>query len=313
MRTRSGVSGGLDILFDEVPEIYINVPVNEYFASLSPYSIETDGDRFYLRSPEACSGISVLPEPSYYQESTVDGGESLSRIAQMCSADRLCYGMTGPGCSFWARDQRCKYCSIGNNYSADASRKSESHFVEVLDRAVNDPVRRAHHVLIGGGTPPGEDMGARAAARVTKLLKSRYNMSVYVMIAAPLERRYIDELYDVGVDELGINIEFWGEEAWASFIPGKLNRIGKSLYLRMLEYAAALFGPERARSIVIAGLEPARETINAVEYLTSIGVMPIISPFRPLNGTLLADRRGFDGSAYWDIYEQAQGSLRRPA
>jgi hypothetical protein len=305
LRTRSGVSGGLDVVLADSP-IFINIPVNELFATYSEYRIYVEGGKVYIASTDSRHEIYVLPEPAYYHLRTEDKAEPLSRIGQMCSGDRLCYGMTGPGCSFWPRDQRCKYCSIGNNYSQDASKKSESYFLQVLEKAVDDPVRPAFHLLIGGGTPPGEDMGASTAARLTERAKSLLDISVYVMIAAPLRDVYIDMLYESGVDELGMNLEFWSEPAWERYIPGKLARIGKDRYLRALERAADLFGPQRARSIIIAGLESRDATLDAVSHLVSIGVMPIISPFRPLDGTPLGGQRGFDGAQYLEIYEEAQ-------
>jgi biotin synthase-like enzyme len=197
----------------------------------------------------------------------------------------------------------CKYCSIGRNYQADAVKKKSYHLVEAIQAAVADPIRPAKHVLLGGGTPAGDDMGARLASELCRLIKSNFpGLSVYVMIAAPLEDGYIDELYDAGVDELGINLEFWSERAWHEFIPGKERRIGRKRYLEAIEYSAEVFGPVRARSIVIAGLEPAVETLAAVDFLSSVNVMPIISPFRPLQGTQLERRRGFEPIQYEELF-----------
>lgn len=307
LRTRSGVSGGLDLALDEGLGVYANVPVREAVAGSSPYCLEATDGRLCLRGPGGTKHEVVgVPEPEYYGRTVSDGTTPLSRIAQMCSPDRLCFGMTGPGCSFWARHKRCAYCSIGFNYDADASRKLERHFLEALEQACTDSIRPARHLLIGGGTPPGDDMGASLAARLTRMVKHRYNMPVYVMIAAPLHNRHIDELFDAGVDELGMNLEFWSDAAWDGFIPGKRDLIGRERYLEALSHAALLFGPYRARSIVIAGLEPVEETVRGVTRLCELGVMPIISPFRPLNGTVLADRRGLTGPELWNLYEQCQ-------
>jgi len=307
LRTRSGVSGGLDIALDVKLGVYVNVPVREALVESSPYRFEALNGMLRLAGPgDDRHDVIAMPEPDYYSRMASDGTTLLSRIAQMCSPDRLCFGMTGPGCSFWSRKKRCAYCSIGYNYNADASHKLERQFLEVVEQARADTIRPASHLLIGGGTPPGVDMGASMAARLTRAIKVRYDMPVYVMIAAPLADEYIDELFEAGVDELGMNLEFWSDEAWRDFIPGKQSVIGKGRYLQALEYAGRRFGPYRARSIIIAGLEPAEDTVRAVEQLCDIGVMPIISPFRPLVGTALVDRRGFTGAQYWDLYEECQ-------
>lgn len=305
IRTRSGVSGGLDLRLSE--DIFVNAPVLDPIAITSEFLLDWKDNSFNIsRGDKVLGEVEALPEPEFYAHRTHDQSELMVRIAQMCSPDRFCFGMTGPGCSFWSPNERCRYCSIGANAPADASNKREQHLYEVLELALADKNWPARHVLLGGGTPPGPDMGALLAARLCSGIKQRFDVSVYVMIAAPLENKYIDMLYDSGVDELGINLEFWSESAWDLYIPGKRDRVGKTRYLRALEYTATLFGPIRARSILIAGLEPAKETINGVTALAQLGVMPILSPFRPLAGTPLADVRGFNTDTYIDLYEEAR-------
>ena len=87
--------------------------------------------------------------------------------------------------------------------------------LEALEAAVADENLPARHVLIGGGTPPGADMGALMAADLTEQIKSRFpQLPIYVMIAAPLENRFLDLLQQSGADEVGLNVEFWTQEAW---------------------------------------------------------------------------------------------------
>jgi len=301
IRTRSGVSGGLDITIDDC--IHVNVPIVESFVRESPYKLDfSDGNFIIQEGTETLTSFQPLPTPEYYHKQTLGDRESMRRIGQMCSADRFCYGMTGPTCYFWRRDRRCRYCSIGKNYSADAARKQEHHLMEVLGEALTDRNLPARHVLLGGGTPTGDDMGATLAAELTVKIKEKYDIPIYVMIAAPLDNRYIDELKAAGVDELGMNLEFWSEQAWKRYIPGKDSVIGRNRYLEALEYAVNLFGPINTRSILIAGLEPPEETEAAAIHLAQMGVMPIISPFRPLEDTMLAQARGFTGPQYVKLW-----------
>jgi|SRR5579863_2016027 len=302
IRTRSGSSGGLDIVLPQ--NVHVNAPVNEQFASNSPLTLDCVSDKLIIRRGEdILTQAELQPIPGYYNLRTQEG-MPMVKVAQMCSGDRFCYGMTGPYCWFWKRDRRCKYCSIGLNKDRDASRKVVDQLLEVLAVATEDPTIPAKHVLIGGGTPDGEDMGAVRASELCKSIKKRFNLSCYVMICAPLENKYIDMLYDAGADELGMNIEFYSDAAWEEFIPGKHRYIGKKRYLEALEYAVSLFGPINTRSLIIVGLEKPEYTIEGAEKLASMGVMPILSPFRPLTGTDLEGRRGFDHRTYWNIYTE---------
>lgn len=302
VRARSGVSGGLDVVMPH--NVYVNVPVGETFARNSDILLDYADGRFIIRrNDDDLAPIDLLPIPQYYGKKTADGSEDMVRIGQMCSGDRFCYGMTGPGCYFWKRDKRCKFCSIGDNYNADASRKKARHLLEVLDHAINDPVHPAKHVLLGGGTPLGEDMGAVLASSLCRAIKARFDISVYIMIAAPLKNKYIDMLCDAGVDELGMNLEFWSDAAWKEYIPGKNKEIGKKRYLEALEYSVRKIGPINTRTIFVAGLEEPTHTIEGANMVASMGIMPIISPFRPLDGTMLEHARGFDAETYYEIFD----------
>jgi hypothetical protein len=309
IRTRSGVSGGLDITIG--PEIDVNVPVVEKFVAESSYELDHSEGTFVVtrRGVTLCT-FAPHPLPEFYEKSVADGTESMQRIGQMCSRDRFCYGMTGPTCHFWKSDRRCKYCSIAKNFDADAARKQRTHFIEVLAAAINDSRTPARHILIGGGTPTGEDMGAVLAAEYCRDIRSNFgDISIYVMIAAPLKNEYITLLHDSGATELGMNLEFWSDQAWAAYIPGKTAEIGKRRYLEALEFAVSLFGPVNTRSILLAGLESLDDTFDGAIHLAKMGVMPIVSPFRPLDGTMLADSRGRSGEEYVSLWEKLETEL----
>jgi hypothetical protein len=310
IRTRSGASGGLDIRLPH--NVYVNVPVTEKFASFSPFCLDYNETGFVIMEGDnLVSEIELLPMPAYYESKTSDGIESMVRVGQVCTPDRFCYGMTGSGCHFWNQERRCKFCSIGNNFNADASQKKARYLLEVLELAINDPENPVRHVLIGGGTPSREDRGALMAADLCKLIKSRLDISIYVMIAAPSEDFYIDILHDSGADELGMNLEFWGESAWKYYVPGKNSEIGKDRYIKALEYAVKVFGPVNTRTIFISGLEEKKYTIQGASTVASIGVMPIISPFRPLDGTMLEDVKGFNGKENYDLYEHIRTNISK--
>lgn len=309
IRTRSGVSGGLDIRIAGCVDV--NVPVREGFARDSSYRLECQEGLYQVtRDGEALCEFSPLPTPEFYGRTTGEQAEPMHRIGQMCSADRFCYGMTGPTCYFWARSRRCQYCTIGKNYSEDGVRKQESQMMEVLAAAVSDPRSPAQHVLIGGGTPPGDDRGALMAADLCETIKSTFpELSIYVMIAAPLSNAPLARLHAAGADEIGLNLEFWSEEAWERFIPGKHALIGKQRYIEALDFCVDLFGPVNTRSILIAGLEPLAHTRDAAIFLARRGVMPIVSPFRPLEGATLASARGATGPEYFRLWQSIDAEI----
>ena len=313
LRTRSGVSGGLDLYLGH--DIYLNAPMAEKYALSSKVVMDARDGQLVLSVGEYACSVAPVDRPSYY--GLLDSrGRAAENIAQMCSADRLCYSLTGPTCSFWREEERCKYCSIGQNSEADSPQRVVEELLEVMALAVEDDARPARHLLLGGGTPMGDDMGAKRCLRIIDAIRSSPHslmakIPIYVMIAAPLQDHWIDDLFQAGADELGINLEFWSEESWPAYVPGKARRIGRDRYLEALSHAGRVFGPIRSRSILVAGLEPLTDTLSAARELSVRGVMPIISPFRPLNGTLLAQRRGATGYDYQQVFVEAEESARQ--
>jgi hypothetical protein len=214
-------------------------------------------------------------------------------------------------CVFWKLEDRCQFCSIGRNILTEAPRKTPELIAETVSVAASDPILPACHVLIGGGTPNHSDRGAAFAVAACRAIKKQIPISVYVMVVPPSDLVDIDHLHDAGVDELGMNIEFFSEAAMQRYAPGKLRHVGIDHYYRAFERAVKLFGASNTRSIAIVGLEPPEVTIAGAERLAAMGVMPILSPFRPLDGSVLADAAGFPPTLLVQIYDEVVARCRR--
>lgn len=314
LRVRSGSCGGLDVILPDGS--YVNCPVDELFATHSPFVLRHE-DGWVITDEtgrDAPVPVTLAPRPAYYDRRG-SAGVLLRQVGQVCS-DRLGVGLTN-GCVYWARAQtRCQFCSIGLNVrnGNEIGRKPLPAVLEVVDAALSDPVAPAAHVLLGGGTPPGPDAGAIGIAHATRAIKARWpHVPVYAMISPPAEPHYIQELVDAGVDELGINIEVFSDVAGERYLPAKRS-LGLSTYLRMLEVAVAAFAARfghgdaqvgRVRSIMIVGLESAQDTLHGVEALASRGVMPILTPLRPMRGTPLERHPQWPAEALWDLTQEA--------
>ena len=59
------------------------------------------------------------------------------------------------------------------------------------------------------------------------------------------------------------------------------------------------------RSALVVGIEPLSSTLHGVEMLASKGVAPILSVFRPVAGSPMADSIGPDNTWLLKLYEQA--------
>ena len=303
-RVRSGSCGGLDLVLPG--GLMVNAPVSETFARTSRFHLNFAADQSASVHDDV-TGESVPVEipaaPDYYASMTCSTGRPMVKVGQICS-DRLGVGLTNR-CHFWShKSERCKFCSIGLN--ADSGEeyrdKDATEILEVTSAAIDDPALPARHVLLGGGTPPGSDSGARRIAEVAEQIKLKHpSFPIYAMIVPPSDLRWISRLRQAGVDELGMNVELFSAEASAEYIPGKHKDIGLAGYLRALETSVGVFGPVNTRSIVLAGLEPARATVDGLATLASIGVMPILTPFRPLAGTIMENQARWTSDMMWRL------------
>jgi hypothetical protein len=293
LRVRSGSCGGLDLVLPD--GTYVNCPVEEGFARVSDFELEVNGDGFKVTGPGGPVSVTPVPLPSFYSKED-SHGRPMVRSAQICF-DRLGIGMTN-NCIYWRNStSRCQFCSIGLNTRAEEVTKDVDRIREAAAAAFDDPVYPAAHVLVGGGTAAGPDGGIIRMAAVVRALKELSDGPVYVMVTPPKDLGLLEVLVEAGVEELGINIELFDEGHARRFLPAKRREHGLEGYLRALARSVELLGPIATRSILIVGLEPLDGTLAGVELLAAMGVMPILSPFRPLTGTELANHPPPSGNA----------------
>lgn len=308
LRVRSGSCGGLDLVLPD--GTWVNAPVHEAFARESALRlVSCDGAPTLVVDDGAHVPVTLVPEPAFYSAMT-SSETSMRRVGQLCS-DRLGVGVTN-ACTFYrSAASRCRFCSIGMNTRVEQGNKAYSDVLEVVAAAISDPIAPARHVLLGGGTPHSDDTGARSIAELALAISSRWDVSIYAMIAPPADLDDLRRLADSGVNELGMNIEVFSEEAAVRYLPGKHSAIPHAKYWAALEHAVNLFGPVNTRSIAIVGLEPFTETIRGAGELASIGVMPILTPLRPLTGTPLEHHPRVSADKLWDLSLEADREVRR--
>jgi hypothetical protein len=315
LRVRSGSCGGLDLILPG--GIVVNCPVREPFALGSQFELRLGAGGLLLTGPGPWGEVKVrlVACPDYYAHRTASG-RPMRQVGQLCS-DRLGIGLTN-GCAYWAApERRCRFCSIGLNVRTghEIGSKPLGDILDVVAAAADDPVAPARHMLLGGGTPPGADAGAGAIARAARAIKQRWpRLPIYAMIAAPDDLDAIDDLISSGVDELGINVELFSPAAAAAYVPGK-HAVGLAHYLDALTRAVSCYAHRptagtpasavgevgRVRSITVVGLEPAEETLAGVGLLARLGVMPILTPFRPMTNTPMEDHPRWPGEQLWEL------------
>lgn len=289
LRTRAGLGSGLEVVLPG--GLWTNVPVTESFAAESPYALRIDEDALTIEHDalgRVCE-VELAPRPAWYDLETTTG-KPMPRVGTLQGT----YLGVFPArvCDYWLEHpkQQCRFCSVGLNLGADDDdEKSVREVVEVVKAARRDSgityvdfntghypddtfldllipyivaVKEATGLMIGVQTPPHGDL-------------SRYN-----------------ELRRIGVNRVSFAFELFNRERFEEVCPGKHREYGLDRYLEAIRYCAQdvpptgrAFEPWVVNGEIIAGLEPAEDSIAAIDWITSVGAIPTVCVFRPLVGT----------------------------
>lgn len=290
LRTRAGLGSGLEVILPG--NMWTNVPVVEEFAKDSPYRVEVRNGEIWIDHDELgpVTPILLSPQPPWYERKTSTG----KRMTLVGSLQGTYLGVyPSKVCEYWLAKpdkEQCRFCSVGLNLGVDdADEKSVQEVLEVVLAArresgityvdfntghytgdtyldILEPyivrVKEATGLLIGVQTPPHHDL-----------------------------KRY-KELRRMGVNRVSFCFELFNRERFQTVCPGKHREYGLDRYLEAVEYCAKEVGPTGrgfepwvTNGEIIAGLETPQDSINAINWITSVGAVPTVCVFRPLVGT----------------------------
>lgn len=266
---RAGASYGIEALIND--SIYVNIPINPH----SALKLSSDLKHVLFNNKIFCK-IEILKNPidlPFYKN-----GKSINGVSKICF-DRL--GITvNTGCYLKEIKKGCGFCGIdrSNHYNHHVVMQP-GEVLELVDKALLIPNNGIRHLLLSGGAFQPPDYGAKHFSLIAKTIKEKYpNQKIYVMLPPPVSNYYLDEMIHSGVDEIALNIELvsnWGR----NIIPGKAE-IGLERYVDALKYLSYKMPKYSVRSIIMAGVEDTKYTLNGVEIISSVGAMPIISYYR---------------------------------
>lgn len=98
----------------------------------------------------------------------------------------------------------------------------------------------------------------------------------------------VARLVDAGVHGFALNLELESDGASRVHIRGK-HRRSRPWFDATVAAAVSLLGKNgRVRSLILPGLESVENTLAGVEHIAELGADPVLSPFRPAQGTTLA-------------------------
>lgn len=269
---------------------HVLVTASHSFDNRSPYSIGYRGKQLVLSKGQVVvDQIKEVPMPKWYSMKTT---KSVPMPKIFLHEGSSFLHQTYSGCDYHSKGLGCKFCGTGPELK---NREPREIGETVAEAAKENP---KYHVCLGGGTrlPPKRNIEYFSEC-ITEIRKNDSKIPIWIEMVPPESDRDILQLTELGATSFGFNIEIWDDSLRNKICPGK-SIIPKIRYLKAMEKALDVLGPNRVGSCLVAGLEPIENTINGATELASIGVQPCIIPFKP-----------YDNSEYDSLNPCSQGDL----
>jgi radical SAM protein (TIGR04043 family) len=300
----AGPTGGRYFILPN--ETCIEIPLQGKFIENSPFIlVETDGNWRIVKSGEALVDLKLVPRPKFYDKTTSDG-IPMNKIAVLHGKDCLASTVYSK-CIYWTSAKQCKFCGIELGRNDRLMLKQPKQLGEVAEEAFKEGTVK--HVTLTTGTPPGPSKGASILAEAAEAIKEHVNMPIHVQLEPPENSRYLENLYQAGVDTVGLHIESFDNKVASYVCPMKLNYDG---YLQAWKSAFELFGEGQVSTFIIAGMGETDESIlSGSEKAAEIGVIPYLLPLRPIPGTVFEEVSPPTPRRMMKLYQSVAETLHR--
>ncbi len=156
---------------------------------------------------------------------------------------------------------------------------------DVVEYAVKRE-RLARHIQITGGSLGSPEAECHLAREMLNSIGDipgfdRSAREITVFTSPPEDPAQIDGLFESGADRVACDIEIWDDELAARICPEKRRPGSRERHLRTLTHIAEKYGPNKACSAFVIGLEPAESFLEGAEFLAGRGIVPSLSIWMP--------------------------------
>lgn len=315
-RTRGGLGSGLDAVLPGT--VWVNIPVAEPFAHDSPFLVAKEGGQYHLYQEE--DGVQQLiaplrlpPKPRWYEE-VAPSGKRIGDIGAMQGTYFAVY--PSQLCAFWQMEPRenCRFCSVG--LCLGETESTEKSIQDVL--AAVKLARKYEGITFvhfNTGYLP-HDKALDVITPYVKAVRRATGLLVGVQCPPAVDLSKYEVLKAAGADHVSFCFELFDPGRFVAVCPGKAGHFregaealeddpllqevqaiaavhlqeerphpGQLIFYRALAHCCRLWGKGRVSGEIIAGLEPPRRSIQAIEFLAHYGAVATVCIFRPCIGT----------------------------
>jgi hypothetical protein len=278
----------------------------------SPFALDIDEDgRVCLFHEGARLAEVSFPPPTEYYSRQTSGGHPFGSIAVLEGNGLLAFFYLWR-CEYIHTKETCAFCFQVMADMAGFSLPSPTpgEVAEIVGWSLENA--GVKEIQITAGTRFASRSECRQYAEILRAIDERVGLEripseVYCYMTAPRDPQAVDQVFEAGADRVAHDLHVWDRKLHARFAPGHARHFGRDAQLRALEYIADKFGPNKAFSAFVAGLEPLDSMLEGAEYLASRGIVPAFSVWMPTPGSTDAETR----PPGLDYYRQARREFAR--
>lgn len=276
---QEGTFDAVDIRFSN--DLIVNCPLKIPFIDFSPFTLKYIEKNFYLFYLEKNISIVYVDKKDSIPNVKTHSGLLYSKMVQRNNMRiRIRHNSI---CLFKQNGKGCHFCHAKNeeyyNFDLDDITESFLFYLENFE---------FKEIMIGGASND-RIYEPTLIKDILKIIRIHTDKPIYIMSLPPQDLNDIQEYKKLGANEIAFNLEIYDETISKEIMPGK-GMISRNEYLKALQKAVEVFGNDgQVRSMLIVGLEPLESFKKGIEALCKIGVSPMISPFRPMQNTKLAN------------------------
>lgn len=290
---RQGVFHSVDLKFNN--GIVINAPYLTDFSVMSPFEIDFNGKNYILKYYNRYLETISFDTLDTNRNKIASNGTMYGNVTFLAT-DRLRVHHQFR-CYFKMHDQGCKFCNVKpkeGNYDL-------SDVFEIIDFYLNNVDFR--HFLIGGGSGKAEIEQNNIMA-IASYIRKHTKKPIYAMCLPPENIEVLEEYKKNDINEISFNIEIFNRKIARTTMPGK-GKIPLKQYENALKKAVELWGSSgNVRSMLVLGMEPIEDFLDGVEWLSSKGVMPIISIFRPVTNISMREVLPHSNTELYELFKK---------
>jgi hypothetical protein len=240
-----------------------------------------------------------FPKKSSFYEQKTSSGLPFIDHAVLQGIDTLAFQSLWP-CELARAGYPCQFCYTGGiseqlamKHKPEPPIPTPRDAAEIVDYAVNDE-ETAEYIQVTGGSTMNPQAECHMVRQILEEIDAVVGMKkirgeVLVFTTPPSDPKVLDHVFDAGADRVACSLEVWDEKLAQAITPGKMKFTTRKRHMDALKYIAKEYGPNKACSTFVVGLEPVESFLEGAERLSRDGIVTIASlwiPFgRPVMGS----------------------------